>query len=499
MTSTDIDGRSGILVRAPAGAFRALGAFGRPAYENFAQLQSILRGKASAACLAYFARPTFDAEQKEFRWTAPASGAIRPWRDLTDAERQAAESSLESIGAELAGLREQLRARGGQSLAYANLLDEAVKVPPHQGDEWHFLYVVGQQPVAAFWGFETHDGGWFDPTARRKTRPSLAAAGEPAMVAPPAERQSPPSPPAGAVPAVPPQPPVTPLQPQPQPQEEPRPRTEPEAFPFRPMTPVGDAAPILAAGPSTGRDMSWRSVLGGLLGLLLLGLLLALLLRGCGAPAVGAAGSLMAQNDQGAIMPPATAAAPPLSGAAAVPPAGGDAAADTPASPTAAPAPASLDSPAPTGAPGAQATLGAPSDAPAAPPGASPVQTAPPMQGSTSPAPVANSDLQGVWRAGEDLFDQNTGQPLDLTFAFSPDGQGKVTMRRPDGSTCSGAVTARPGGTRTTIEGASVPCAGGGSYAPPRIDCTRSAEGPLLCFGINPDGSRYRMAMRPAS
>lgn len=474
ISSSDIDGRSGILVSGPAGAFRALGAFGRPAYENFAQLQSTLRGKASPACLAYFARPTFDAEQKEFRWTAPAAGAIRPWRELNDAERQAGEAALVQVGAELAGLREQFRQRGGQSLAYASLLDEAVKVPPHEGDDWHFLYLVGQQPVAAFWGFETHDGRWFDPTAAR-ARPAAPAPVAPSAVpaAAATAAATPPPPAAPALRVVP--PPSTPPAATP---KAPPPLDKPTIVPLR--TATLNHGTTLARRPwwAFWQGGTWGRVLGGLLGLLLLGLLLLLLLRGCGSTPVVAPVTGGSQEDRQSFNPPPAMATAP--GNAPPAPAG-----PLPAAPL-------------------QAAPDAPRDGAAAPPpGPAPATTSPPpadAPAATSPPGAAPArPLQGQWRAGEDLFDQNTGQPLDLTFAFGPDGNGKVTMRRPDGSNCSGAVASKVNGPRTTIEGASIPCAGGGSYAPPRVECTRASDGPLLCFGINPDGSRYRMAMRPAN
>lgn len=468
-TSYDIDGRSGLLVRLPAGAFRALGAFGRPAYQNFDQIQSTLSGRVSPACLAYFARPPASSEQKEFRWTAPATGPIRPWRELSDVERQAGEAVLEQIGVELAELREQFRQRGGQSMAYASLLDEAVKVPPHEGDDCHFLYLVGTQPVAAFWGFETHDGRWFDPTAPRAVPasppPNAAAAAQLPAAAPVVP---PPLQPAAATSHS-----ATPTVP-PRPQIEPPKYFDPPVAPLRTTTLTHDIAPLRRPWWAFWRGGTWARTLGGLLGLMLLALLLMLLLRGCDTK-------------------PAT---PPVLGTSANDRSGAPALSSLPAIPA---APSAL-----TPSPGTPATTLPPAaalrqqqtDPATVPPSAPPPNPSPttPPQGASAMGP-----LQGQWRAGEDLFDQNTGQPLDLTFAFGPDGNGKVTMRRPDGSICNGAIASKANGARTTIEGASIPCPSGGSYAPPRVECTRAPEGPLLCFGINPDGSRYRMAMRPAN
>jgi hypothetical protein len=105
--------------------------------------------------------------------------------------------------------------------------------------------------------------------------------------------------------------------------------------------------------------------------------------------------------------------------------------------------------------------------------------------------------LEGGWKAGEGLVDKNTQQPLDLSFKFGKDGQGQVTLRRPDGSTCSGAVQGRMSGGKLGIEGnQSIPCSGGGSYAAPKIECAKDRGGQTQCFGVNPDGSRYFMGMQ---
>jgi len=108
--------------------------------------------------------------------------------------------------------------------------------------------------------------------------------------------------------------------------------------------------------------------------------------------------------------------------------------------------------------------------------------------------------LEGEWKSGEGLYDPNANQPLVLDFKFGKDGKGEITLRRPDGTTCSGQVQGSMSGGKLYIEGKqSIPCSGGGSYAPPKIECSKDKQGRTQCFGINPDGSRYYMPIQRQS
>lgn len=105
--------------------------------------------------------------------------------------------------------------------------------------------------------------------------------------------------------------------------------------------------------------------------------------------------------------------------------------------------------------------------------------------------------LEGNWKAGDGLVDKRTKQPVDLSFKFGKDGAGELTLRRPDGTTCSGAVTGRMEDGKLGIQGSgSVPCSNGSSYGPPKIECVKESGGQTQCFGINPDKSRYFMGMQ---
>ena len=455
---------------------RSLGAFGKPVYQSHVQLRAMLKGKLGERAANYFAKPTFDPDMGELRWTAEVPGAVRGWHELSGDEQAARALDLEVLRSQLMGYAAELRAQSagqpGGAASFASLLEQAMRVPA-QGN---FLYFVGEQPVIAFWGFEDRDGASADPSA---VAPRLAPAPGLAAVAAP------------VVPAA-----VTP---------------EP-------------------APPAPRRRAWWWWLLWGLLALALLALLF-FLLRGCtpqvtGLPAVDPAASApLAQPADN----PASAPSPAVSAP--------DTPASTPglALPQAEGALPSVPPVAPGLAPGHTGPLPAPSDTasvpgapqlpePAAsnalpgqeaPPGRDPAALArPPAEPAVPPPPLppvqdrglalpdraatpeAMNFLQGDWRAGEGLVDAATKQPLDLSLRFGPNGEGEIRLRRPDGSTCSGPVQGRMNGGRLSIQGEqAVPCSNGGQYGAPRIECARERGGKTQCYGINPDGSRYAMGM----
>jgi hypothetical protein len=145
--------------------YRPLGAFGRPAYQSHVQLRAMLLAKRGPKFANYFAQPTYDADTGELRWTAEVPGNARGWHEMTSEEQAQRALDLEVIRSGLASYVQDLRAQGGSqpggSHAFASLLEQALKVPA-QGN---FLYFVGDQPVIAFWGFETQTGASIEPAA----------------------------------------------------------------------------------------------------------------------------------------------------------------------------------------------------------------------------------------------------------------------------------------------------------------------------------------------
>jgi hypothetical protein len=480
-----------LLAHDKADRYRSFGAFGKPAYQSHVQLRAmLLRSKGGARCANYFARPTYDPDAGELRWHAEVAGAARGWHEMTPEEQAARALDLEVVRSGLIGFAQELRQQGsgqpGGAAAFASLLEQAMKVPA-QGQ---FLYFVGDQPVIAFWGHEDPDGRSVDPTAPLPVLPAAApgvaaaAAGVPVAVA---ERRK------------------------------------------RPW---------------------WWWLLWLLLALLLLLLLLGLL-RGCGpdgsfdvkraipglTPPDPAASEPEAQRREGAappevispgpgaaagpgVLPPDAAASgadPALPGASmpatGLPP---DLAASQPGLPPDAkpePPPDAKQDPLtqpPKPDPAASEPGTPPDGKPEPKPDAKQApQTSPPKPGPDPKALKLPDDpkqankmdfLEGGWRAGEGLYDRQSGQPLDLSFKFGKDGQGEVTLRRPDGTTCSGAVQGRMSAGKLSIQGnQQIPCSSGAPYGAPRIECAKERGGQTECYGVNPDGSRYYMGMQKQS
>jgi len=480
MASAQGDTTGPLLAHDKIDRYRPLGAFGRPAYESYVQLRAMLVAKRGARFANYFAKPNYEAATRELRWTAEVPGTARGWHEMTPEEQAQRALDLEVVRSGLGSFAQELRAQSsrepGGSQAFASLLEQALKVPA-QGN---FLYFVGDQPVIAFWGFETQGGGSVEPAALAPGYAAVPLAGAGAAAA--------------AAPA------------------------------------AGVAATAAAAGGAAVLAQKrpwWWLLLWVLLGLLLL-LGLLWLLRSCTdrvpvTPDLPFANKDTAPSDK----IPGDAASIPGDPGVVIPGDGRRAdgvLADGRDSPgfvpgDAADSGAGVDVPREPrpDLPGAGTTdppLAGPQDTPPLDAGRDPDTQ--PRTDRTPPDTIAKTDptrpldlppentktppgmdfLSGRWKAGEGLADRETGQPVDLSFNFDKQGKGEVTLRRGDGSTCKGAVAGTMSGGKLNIEGSqSVPCSNGGAYAPPKIECVKATGGQTQCFGVNRDGSRYYMGI----
>lgn len=197
------------LARDAVDRHRSMGAFGKPVYQSHTQLRALLQQRRRPGLADYFARPHFDADSGEIRWTTELPGSARRRTDL-DAEAQArVDARLIALHDELDALGAELRGQGGGAASFASVIEQAAKVPA-EGD---FVHVVGDQPVIAFWGFEDANGRSVDPSLEARARAALplAAPATPsstptAAVTTPPPAHAPaafvPEPPAAAAPAV---------------------------------------------------------------------------------------------------------------------------------------------------------------------------------------------------------------------------------------------------------------------------------------------------------
>jgi hypothetical protein len=467
MASITGDTTGALLAHDKVDRYRPLGAFGKPAYQSYVQLRATLLAKLGPKYANYFAKPNYDVGSGELRWTAEVPGTARGWHEMAPEEQAQRALDLEVMRSDLANYAQELRARGGNgpggAQAVASLLEQALKVPA-QGN---FLYFVGDQPVVAFWGFETHTGGSVDAAA---VVPQYATQATPTLS------------------------PVAPVQ-----------------------AATAAAATTTAAVAVADRRKRpwWWWLLWALLALLLL-LALLFALRACTDEPIAidqrSGGEGVPSPDARDRVPPLTGEQPGVAGTETQP-------GDRPGS-MALPDDASRAGIEPRGEvkpdPGV-GERGMPPDgaSPDAPlpdvPKPKPDIPTDPLAKKDAPQPLElppadpkpgrNMDfLEGRWRAGEGLADRGTGQPLDLSFDFDKDGKGEVTLRRGDGTVCKGPVTGNMSGAKLSIEGSqSIPCSGGGAYAAPKIECTKDRGGQTQCFGVNPDGSRYYMGIQRGS
>ncbi|CAO3376470.1 SrfA family protein [Azospirillum argentinense] len=459
-----------LLVADSVDRFQPLGAFGQPVYLSHTQLKAAVRQKLGARYANYFARPDRDPQGRAIRWLSDVPGTARRWRDLPQGEQVAAAMELHEMRGAFQGYLTELRGQPGgsrEAAAFASLLENALLVP----DDEHLFFVDGQ-PMVSFWGFRHGEGAGFDPLT----------------VAP-------------AIPAA---------------------------------APVPASPPAAAAAPLAGGGWPWWTWALGLLALLLLlGLLLSLWRGwwpfGLSLPGFQVPG--IERPDTPPVTPPDVglpgAGLPgarveplrPEAGVPGVPPA----VAVVPASPLV-PAPAA-------GAPGLTTSVpeapvpGGPERSATTPPPTTPPTTppAPPVPDASAPQPVpvpqvpprpsaAGAEppalaippesersgsvafLEGWWRSGNGLVDQRDKTPLQQFYRFDQKGGGEVVVRRADGAECRAKAQAVIGATGLEVTELGDPtCPDGSTINRSRTSCRRDAAGRTECFGVNDDGSTYRV------
>lgn len=104
--------------------------------------------------------------------------------------------------------------------------------------------------------------------------------------------------------------------------------------------------------------------------------------------------------------------------------------------------------------------------------------------------------LNGNWSAGAGIQDKATGKPLKMNYSFE-NGQGKVTLQRGDGVTCSGNVNASTSGSGLNINNSGIAtCSDGSSYQLPNVVCKPTTSGEADCSGSYGSGGSFPMSMK---
>jgi hypothetical protein len=161
--------RSGpLLAETRLDRLRPLGRLGEPAYLAHARIVASLESLGAKDCARYFARPEPDARGETLAWHAGAEGPVRAWSDLSAEERSAAAPRLLAIRDRLAQICAARQAKDPED-GLARLLRIAAVSP---GTD--HLFLVGEQPVLAAWGFEG-SGARFDTLRFAPEPPPMAA------------------------------------------------------------------------------------------------------------------------------------------------------------------------------------------------------------------------------------------------------------------------------------------------------------------------------------
>lgn len=486
-----------LLVSGNPQHYKAIGEGGQPVYAVAFQLREAIRLKAGASTANCLAIPQSNQHGSMVDWYAPIEGDVVPWSAASSQEREYALARLDAAHRTLESAIEKMRlaeSRDGQAEREKNtvlpLMSKVFYFPDTQ-----YIYLVNGEPVIAFWGFHTQGTGLpadpfvsLRPVSAATVAPTVAALNEPARRAwwwwlllllllllllfflwRSCAPVTPLPPSSSSLPALPSQ------------------TVNPPLLPGQPVVPVDSTIkPVpdgwIDRGVSTVRR--WWSGRNET--------------PGAATPDVDAPVSQSPTPELSVAEPPSVPLVPPLTPPQTTSQEAQQASPQSPpqASPQAAPKVTQQVTPPP------QVT---PPDLAATQPGSGNTPVAqPPGPPMTIPQQAINGGdtrfLDGRWSAGTGIQDAKTGKPLRIEYDFSQGkGQGKVTIRRADGSQCVGAVSAQMQGNRLQINDRGVAtCSDGGSIALPKVTCTPQPNGQANCQGRYENGVTFPVSMRHA-
>ena len=499
-----------LLVSGNPQHYKAIGEGGQPVYSVAFQLREAIRLKAGATTANCLAIPQSNQHGSSVDWYAPTEGEVVPWTAASSQEREYALSKLDTAHRALdraIAQMSQSQSRDAQAEREKNtvlpLMSKVFYFP-----DTNFIYLVNGEPVIAFWGFHSEGSNLpADPFMYLRPVPAPAAAdAHTTQTTQPKRawwwwlllllllllllffllRSCAPG--------------VLPLAVQP---------SAPVSTDVRPAVPITPGSPS-STSVVTPPEVSAQPD--------------ALVDRGVSWLRRWWSGTGADLNVLPGVTPPDRAISPDVTTTP-------DAATlDTGASPTTTPTPVGADASAsaadapsgagPTSAPltstppfsSTPADTSLPNSASQPSPDTSATPTPDPARTSSSgtqsgrpmtiPQQALNSGdtrfLDGSWNAGTGIQDAKTGKPLRMEYDFSQgNGQGKVTIRRADGSQCVGSVSAQMQNRSLLISDRGVAkCSDGGTMALPKVTCTPQADGRADCLGRYENGTTFPVSMR---
>lgn len=487
-----------LLVSGNPQHYKAIGEGGQPVYAVAFQLREAIRLKAGVTTANCLAIPQSNQHGSMVDWYAPVNGEVVPWSAASSQEREYALSKLDEAHRALERAIAQMsqsQSRDAQAEREKNtvlpLMSKVFYFP-----DTNFIYLVNGEPVIAFWGFHSQ-GSTLPADPFSSLRPIAYAKGsETAPLQPTPARRAwwwwlllllllllllffllracAPS----TLPVV--------LQPPQAASTDVRPPAQTTQNHLLPPGTVQSPGVSTAPDGLVDRSVTW----------------LRRWLPGSGGDVN--APNIPVSPDTGAV---STGAGLKDTPAADTP------AAESPVGPTAAnttspennnavgqnPMPHPDTPPVPNPANQPQ------SESPVPPRAVPTTNTAPGAQSGrpmTIPQQALNSGdtrfLDGSWTAGTGIQDAKTGKPLRMEYDFSQgNGQGKVTIRRADGSQCVGSVSAQMQSRTLQISDRGVAkCSDGGTIALPKVTCTPQADGRADCQGRYENGTTFPVSMR---
>ncbi|WP_202210159.1 SrfA family protein [Pseudomonas paraversuta] len=457
--------RGALLRSGKSGAFTALGETGQPVYRAALQLREAIRCQ-NPDMATHLAIPQSDELGDNIDWYSELPGDVIPWASATPQERAQAVVELEQLQSFLNQLSaEQLDPDSAHKpsvdrTVFGKLLAHVLPFP----DE-NYVYLVNGKPVLTFWGFRRPgtDHG-LDPLYC--LRPQVA--------------------------------PVTPA-------------------PV--IAPLAEPAPAPAPVPVPVVARSWWRWLWWLIPLLLL-LLLLFGLRSCG-PQLGVPvpawlvdfnldGLKVSEPVPGSYPTSTLTPSRELSGSGQVGGAAGTAETAGQVPEVQTPPAVQPESVVPPGTDNAQASMAqepptadnatTPPTPPTIPDELPKTPAPVPVPGEPLIIPADSADgqaafLNGHYRAGAGIQDKNTGLSLRLEYQFK-DGKGEVIVRKANGISCTGPVSAAmQAGSLAINSQAQAACSDGSSYDMPQIDCRQGAKSIADCTGAYED-KKFPITMR---
>jgi hypothetical protein len=164
---------------------RPLGVRGDPLHAVAGQLLAVIRRRLGDGPANLLAEPQLRESGDGIDWYATQSGDVRPFSDLSDAERTETLRTVDSHLEAIRGLGGQLEASNTSD--EARLIGRSLQLATRRPSD-DFIFLVDGQPVIVAWGYEADAAaslqGFVPPLLPAVARPAAVLASAPAVALP---------------------------------------------------------------------------------------------------------------------------------------------------------------------------------------------------------------------------------------------------------------------------------------------------------------------------